>query len=650
MPRAFSVVRFARRSTALVVIACMLAVPPPAHAQIEIVPVAASGDRAPGTETGVVFSSGNFIDVQLAHDGTVLFGGGLSGPSVSNQNDEGLWMGKPGDLALAIRTGDAAPELGDDAEFAFLGRPVLGPHQSAAFYARVRGAGISEDGLTPGNDDTLWTLEPAASVASAARNTATGSGGRINRARVHPLAQSSKLLAALIEFYFEFKDVAPIIPFFSLSPLVVVIWVVSLLVGGAAMEQGEARGDEGTAERGIVRMDETGERELLGRTGASAPGLTEELQSIVPSSVVAAGEHVAFAGTVGSGPAIWLGTHGALAPVVVRGGAIPDSAAAELGEDATFTTASGSLSLNRAGEIAFVSGYAVGSVAGGDALFAGDPDALRLVGRTVQGGSSDEGFTSFSEMVMNGAADVAFVASHTTLGEPGVVRGLWATVAHADPQLLLAEGRTAPGLEGGEVVTFLEEGPFMNASGQVAMRAGIGPAAGVQNTVDRGVWLFDPEDGVQLVARSGATMDAGDGEPVVLDNVSYITSHADLRSGGEDGRATVLNDLGQLVFQAHWRQQSGPFRSGVFIAAGACDVETCRDLDAACKRCAQPVSQGSDPAASDALAVLRVAVGVASCAACVCDVDGSGAVSAVDALVTLKRAVGQDVDVFCPAV
>ena len=53
--------------------------------------------------------------------------------------------------------------------------------------------------------------------------------------------------------------------------------------------------------------------------------------------------------------------------------------------------------------------------------------------------------------------------------------------------------------------------------------------------------------------------------------------------------------------------------------------------------------------ASDALFVLKTAVGSATCALCVCDVDGNGSVSAGDALRTLKKAVGQGVTLSCPA-
>ncbi len=69
--------------------------------------------------------------------------------------------------------------------------------------------------------------------------------------------------------------------------------------------------------------------------------------------------------------------------------------------------------------------------------------------------------------------------------------------------------------------------------------------------------------------------------------------------------------------------------------------------------CGQPKSSGADPSASDALEVLRTAVGQGDCGGfdpCVCDVDGSGKVLASDALRVLKRAVGQpqSLDCVCP--
>ncbi|HYC57646.1 MAG TPA: thrombospondin type 3 repeat-containing protein [Candidatus Binatia bacterium] len=78
-----------------------------------------------------------------------------------------------------------------------------------------------------------------------------------------------------------------------------------------------------------------------------------------------------------------------------------------------------------------------------------------------------------------------------------------------------------------------------------------------------------------------------------------------------------------------------------------CEAGLCADVDQVCKRCGQPLTDGLVPKASDALGVLRAAVGTIDCAACVCDVNGNGTITATDALATLRRAVGAPVQLQC---
>jgi hypothetical protein len=94
----------------------------------------------------------------------------------------------------------------------------------------------------------------------------------------------------------------------------------------------------------------------------------------------------------------------------------------------------------------------------------------------------------------------------------------------------------------------------------------------------------------------------------------------------------------------------------IYAAGGAgkckpalCQAGTCRDADGSCRSCAQPLSSGATPTASDALAILRTATGSFMCRPCVCDTDSSGAVVATDALLVLKRATGQPITLACPA-
>lgn len=75
-------------------------------------------------------------------------------------------------------------------------------------------------------------------------------------------------------------------------------------------------------------------------------------------------------------------------------------------------------------------------------------------------------------------------------------------------------------------------------------------------------------------------------------------------------------------------------------AAAGEPVRACGTSDAAMR----------EPLASDALFVLKGAVGVAgTCGPCLCDANGSGSVGATDALLVLRRAVDGETPLHCPA-
>ena len=76
---------------------------------------------------------------------------------------------------------------------------------------------------------------------------------------------------------------------------------------------------------------------------------------------------------------------------------------------------------------------------------------------------------------------------------------------------------------------------------------------------------------------------------------------------------------------------------------------TTTTLPAGGERCGFPVTDGEKPAASDALATLKAAVGTTSCALCVCDINDGGTVGASDALGILRAAVGIETALDCPA-
>jgi hypothetical protein len=88
---------------------------------------------------------------------------------------------------------------------------------------------------------------------------------------------------------------------------------------------------------------------------------------------------------------------------------------------------------------------------------------------------------------------------------------------------------------------------------------------------------------------------------------------------------------------------------GTFISTLIALIVLTFTAESAHAACAQPVTGGSAPTASDCLYILNAAVGSQQCdPECECDPNGSGAITASDALTCLAKAVGQDVALACP--
>lgn len=88
--------------------------------------------------------------------------------------------------------------------------------------------------------------------------------------------------------------------------------------------------------------------------------------------------------------------------------------------------------------------------------------------------------------------------------------------------------------------------------------------------------------------------------------------------------------------------------AGAALSLGAFLILGAGVANAAQGDCAQPLSNGAKPTASDCLFLLKAAVGGQDCdPSCICDADGSGRTTATDALLCLKFAVGGDQELAC---
>jgi hypothetical protein len=107
-------------------------------------------------------------------------------------------------------------------------------------------------------------------------------------------------------------------------------------------------------------------------------------------------------------------------------------------------------------------------------------------------------------------------------------------------------------------------------------------------------------------------------------------------SGGASLRMVIAED--DVAKHPVWRYDGFP-RLGA--------TTTTTTLAPSCA-CGDPNGDGV-VTATDALMVLRGAVGSLGCPACLCDVDGGGGVTALDALMTLGVSIGRDLPLACPA-
>lgn len=563
------------------------------QAEMKITAVALSGQAAPGLDAGITFQ-GEFRDVQINNLGQVLFIADIAGHGVTSSNRTGLWVGTPGDLQLAFRTGDSAPGYTNGVTFFYFAKPLLIDNAGAAAYARLSGPGISSDASEPGNDDTLWaSLLPPSNLAK------TVAADRTER-------RPNRLLTRFASAsYQDIQDVCfstKIIRWWNMAgdahteyATGLLLWAYGVLKRSKAIHDGRPiqsanlPAAEITSHPGFFQLRPDGSLTNLLLTGDPAPGRGEPFESVAPDSFAGSPSNVVtFIANVASGDGIWYGSPPDLKPIAMVGTAAPllRGAEANSATNQLWRGLSGPVGINAKGEIAFIA-----SLDTGLQIVAGSPGSLRLAARSVPEDGAQGGFTSFASLVLNRAGEIAFFGGHTSLREipgvnglPGVALNGFGISDHGGPpKLMLTEGNGSPGLGPSELISFFGYGggPFMNARGQAVLHAEIGTAVGFEHRTDQAVWLVDPGRGAQIIARGGTSIPIEEGQTRMIDrmSVSFASTHDSFRAGGEDGRSSPFNDLGQVVFIARWTESNGQNRAGVFVASDAPELAGRRNGD-----------------------------------------------------------------------
>lgn len=147
-----------------------------------IVPIARTGEQAPGMAGGVTFvlfrNANEDVTPQVRRDGSIAFLGRVEGPGISSLNDHGIWAGHGGALSIVARETAPAPHA-SGVTFVSFKTPVLDETNQLAFVAELAGSGV-----TNFNDGGIWAGTPGRKISRVAREgdpapgtTATFFGG-----------------------------------------------------------------------------------------------------------------------------------------------------------------------------------------------------------------------------------------------------------------------------------------------------------------------------------------------------------------------------------------------------------------------------------------------------------------------------------------
>jgi hypothetical protein len=381
----------------------------------------------------------------------VAFAGSLRGPGVGSHNNEGIWRGTPGDLALAARKGDIAPGAGQALYDGFV-PPALNSTGAVAFRAVLVGSGVADF-----NNDAIWTGAPEALGLVARENSANAGlpNGVLFGAMGAPVLNNRGQLA--------FK---------------------SMLQGAVASFNNEA-----------LWAGNPGDLQLVARKGSRAQGLPSQVNYdgfVTDPPGYNDSNQVAFvAPLTGLGvgtfnnQGIWAGEPAALTLVARKGNTAPGLPTG-INYDGFERPV-----INSSGHIAFrglLTGQGVGTQ-NNQAIWAGLPGALSLIARSgsnAPGTSTEVLFSGFSDPVINEAGMIVFKASLTGLGI-GLQNneGYWVSDTSRNVRLVIRKGgsldigggdlRTIDSLPGELLPGNGQDGRprSLNGAGQLALHLGL---------------------------------------------------------------------------------------------------------------------------------------------------------------------------------
>lgn len=498
--------------------------------------VALSGEHAPGTAPGTVFSNVSTVDPIINNAGQTAFWNYVSGSGVDSTNNTGLWSEGTGVLDLVARKGDPAPGVNDGLTFQYVtlnNSFVLNDAGHVAFLGGVAGPGVDFR-----NAYAIW-MERNGSLNLVVREGDPAPG---------------------LDPAVAFKD-----------PLNVVLnhagqaAFVSYLTGPGVYSHNDTS----------IWLESDGAIRLVAREGDPAPGTEPGVvfQAVTYFKLVLnnAGQTAFRTMLTGTGIdstndiGIWSGSPDAINIVARTGvhapGALPGEVFKSFGDPV----------INGSGETAFL-GFltdprtATQNTTGIWKTQGGTLQPIAIADQAAPQTEPGIVFSGFGNPVLNDQGSIAFKGyvkgtGVTTLNSTGIWTSLSGTLT---PTARLQDA--APGTEPGVVFAYNASfspgfsDPVLNASNQIAFLAGLsGPGVNASN--DLGVWATDPSGELTLIVRRGDLFDVNN-DPTIDDYRQINAIGLVTNAGGGDGRRTSFNDAGQLAFRLGFTDNTW----GIFVA------------------------------------------------------------------------------------
>jgi hypothetical protein len=480
---------------ALCMTAMLAATPLVANGPGPIQPVLVSGDWAPGLNADESIQGFRAADqdenlylfrASLSNDGQVAVGARLQGAGVNSFNNTGIFLGRPGSLALVARKGDHVPGQPENITFAGDGYEDTG-----IYWGRSSDGGRITVGLPIWQDYSvfvgggIWTGQPGSLSLVAWDGMPAGDAAGSTITRVSLLTANR---AGHIAFWADQSAEREISSLWLVSP--------------------------------------EGQRSLIAKTGqeaaAAGPGFAFDVFRGL--SMNAAGQVAFNASLLGSSPeeyvpdSVWVGRPGKLALAVREGDDAPGAPAGfRFGAADPYSLGFTAFCLDGQDEVAFSAVITDGTDREG--VFRGTPGHLALLALAGNQAAGAPQGTTWSRVGMREAHGAGRITFWGILQGPGVTAnnndGIW--LSGPQGTLLLArEGQPAPGTPRGtrfggprgEPCFFL---PKLNARGFGVVEAEV-LAPGQQDGSGQGIWSFDPAGRLTLLAHTGQLMRASQGD------------------------------------------------------------------------------------------------------------------------------------------